>query len=286
MMARGRSGVDGAMPGHDDDYEAYVKYLYERDVAPHLFRGRLRRHHPFEWYEEFEYPLERLAQANASLRLLSITSDEYETFRPKALAGVIRDASLGVGTNARALQDLGFAETIDSEYLTLARGMRPDHLPAEELEMLRRFGFPEVAENLAGILWVVREHATTAPSRNRDLLPTGEMRIVEQVLDQAAKDHDRIGEIEDELVALRRSQEQPPPEAVQRLADEARSRKKPRRWWKGLGQIVQGAGISLSDVAVVVGLGSAGVTPAWAALVSVTVGVGTIMEGIGDLRGE
>jgi hypothetical protein len=272
------------MPEDDGGYEAYVKYLYDRDVAPAVSRHRPNRH-PMKRYDEYEYPLDRLARADATVRLINATSDPYDTFRPGAMARVIRDTSMGVRANSEMLSDLGFAETLHSEFPTLAVGMRPEHLPPQEAELLRRYGFPEVADNLPGILYVVREHAVAAVGRYQEVPPTTELRNVEQRLDQAVIDHDRICEIEEELVVLRRAEESNS-NAVERLTEEAESKKKPRRWWKGLGQIIAGAGISLGDAAVAVGLGTAGVAPAWGALISVTVGVGTAMVGIGELRGE
>lgn len=275
---------DHPVPEDDGGYEAYAKYLYDRDIAPSVSRHRPGRH-PMGRYEEFEYPLSRLARADATLRLVVATPDVYGTFRVQALESVIRDTSMGVEANSRMLNELGFAETLDSEYSTLARGMRPEHLPPEEATLLRQLGFPEVADSLPGILYVVREHARTSVSSYQDLSPTAAMRDVVERLDQAGQDHNRLGEIEEELAALKRAKESDSA-AVQRLNDEAKSKKKPRRWWKGIGQIVQGVGISLGDGAVAVGLGTAGVAPAWGALISVTVGVGTVMGGIGDLRGE
>jgi hypothetical protein len=268
----------------DGGYEAYVKYLYDRDIGPAVSRHRPGRH-PMEWYDEYEHPLDRLARADAILRLIEATSDPYDIFRPQALARVIQDTATGVRANSEMLADLGFAETLDSEYSTLARGMRPEHLPTQEAELLRRYGFLEVAENLPGMLYVVREHAVASVGTYQEVPPTGELRNVVERLDQAAQDHDRLAEIEEELAALRRAEESNS-SAVQQLNDEAQSKKKPRRWWKGLGQIIAGAGISLGDAAVAVGLGTAGVAPAWGALISVTVGVGTAMVGIGELRGE
>jgi hypothetical protein len=273
------------MPEDDGGYEASVRYLYERDIAPRVSGYRPRRRHPLEWGEEFEYPLSRVAEADLTLRLIAATPDVYATFRPHALERVIRDASTGIGANTRMLRELGFAETIDSEFAMLAQGMRPEHLPAEEAALLRRYGFPEVAENLPGMLYVVREHARASVGRYQELPPTQEMHNLEERLDQAAQDHRRLAEIEEELTVLKRAQEWNT-SSGQRLNDEAESTRKPRRWWKGIGQIVQGVGISLGDAAVAVGFGTAGVAPAWGALISVTVGVGTIMGGIGDLRDE
>jgi hypothetical protein len=76
---------------------------------------------------------------------------------------------------------------------------------------------------------------------------------------------------------------------MQALNQEAADKKKPRRWFKGLGHIVQGAAMSLADLGLAFGVLDFAVgveTRSWGALVSVTAGVGTIMNGAGDLRNE
>ena len=65
--------------------------------------------------------------------------------------------------------------------------------------------------------------------------------------------------------------------------------KKQRRWWKGLGQIVQGAAISGADIGLALGvlhipIPKGGET--YGVVMSVTAGVGTVMNGVGDLWGE
>jgi hypothetical protein len=163
--------------------------------------------------------------------------------------------------------------------------MKPEHLPPGEAELLRTLGFPDAADSLPGLIYLVREHAETSAARNR-VLPGTEMRNLRERLDQVAQDHARLSEIEEEIAALKHGNKEASAEPMRRLGEEAESKKRPRRWWKGIGQIVQGAGISLGDAAVACGLGAAGVAPAWTALVSVTLGVGTIMSGIGDLHNE
>jgi len=269
----------------DSGYEAYVRYLYDNDIAPVVSRYRATGRRHMEWDFEFEYPLAQLSRANAMLRAMAQTPNIYDTFRAQALEKLLRDTAQGVRANSSVLGDLGIADVIDREYSTIARGMRPEHLPPEEADLLRRFGFPDVADHLPGVLYMVREHAEASASRQREMPPSIEMGNLIERLDQAAKGHNRLGEIEEELAALKRSQESGSP-VSNRLDDEAASIKKPRRWWKGIGQIVSGVGISLGDAAVAVGLGTAGVAPAWGALISVTVGIGTAMGGIGDLRGE
>jgi hypothetical protein len=65
--------------------------------------------------------------------------------------------------------------------------------------------------------------------------------------------------------------------------------KKSRRWFKGLGQIGQGAALSIANVALAVGVIRFPVSPetqTWGALASVATGIGTVLNGVGDLRSE
>jgi hypothetical protein len=65
--------------------------------------------------------------------------------------------------------------------------------------------------------------------------------------------------------------------------------KKSRRWFKGVGQIAQGSALSIADVALAIGvlkLPVSAETQTWGALASVTTGIGTVLNGLGDLRNE
>lgn len=271
------------MPGDDGEYEGYVKYLYERNITP---SASGRRRHPFHFEEEFAYPISELGRADTILRFISATSDPYEIVKPLVLVQTLGRTRDGIESNLRVLNDLGFGAVLDSDYLTLARGMRVEFLPPQEAEVLQRLGFPDAASDLPALLYMVRRNAESVTGRNTNFLPTAEMSRLVETLDQARQDHNRLQSIEEEIIALRRDGGGDHKDSIDGLQAEAASKKKPRRWWKGIGQIVQGAGISLGDAAVAVGLGSGGVAPAWGALISVTVGVGTVMAGIGDLRNE
>jgi hypothetical protein len=64
---------------------------------------------------------------------------------------------------------------------------------------------------------------------------------------------------------------------------------KQRRWWKGLGQIVQGAAIAGADIGLAIGVLHIPIPDggeAYGVVMSVTVGAGTVMNGVGDLWGE
>jgi hypothetical protein len=276
------------MPEDNSEYEAYLKYLYDRDVAPAVSQFRMRDH-PMEMELTFTYPLGRLAEADAMLRLIAVTPDVYRTFHAQALARLIRETAGGVEQNSRVLSRLGVADILDSEYRTLAAGMRPEYLPADEAALLRSYGFPALADSLPGLVYLARAHADESAPNQREIRLSAEMDNLAERLRDAARDHERLGEIEEELAALKHAQKAgSAPErqlpAEKSLTDEAEAKKKSRRWWKGLGQVVSGAAVSLADTAFVAGPHVVVTGPAF--LVSVTAGIGTIMQGAGDLRGE
>lgn len=65
--------------------------------------------------------------------------------------------------------------------------------------------------------------------------------------------------------------------------------RKHRRWWKGLGQIAEGAALAVADVGIAVGAFKLPVSPetqTYGLVVSAAAGMGKIMNGLGDLRGE
>jgi hypothetical protein len=78
-------------------------------------------------------------------------------------------------------------------------------------------------------------------------------------------------------------------ETDKELIEKKEKAKKSRRWFKGLGQIGQGAALSIGDIALAARMLTFPVSPetqTWGALVSATTGVGMILNGVGELRGE
>ena len=98
------------MPEDDTQFEEYLRYLYERDIAPAVQRYLLTRRPRFEFGYEVEYPLNRLARANAVLRLADGTPDLYDIVRPAALTQTLRDVSQGAQTHSSMANELGFGE--------------------------------------------------------------------------------------------------------------------------------------------------------------------------------
>ena len=108
-----------AKSGGRAEYEAYLKYLWDRDAQEPARRHR-RRRHPLEWDEEFEYPLNELAAANRMLGAMSPLHDPYDAFRARALANVLRQVRTGVASNTRMLDEMGLLRTLDAIHLAAA----------------------------------------------------------------------------------------------------------------------------------------------------------------------
>lgn len=142
--------------------------------------------------------------------------------------------------------------------------MTAEHLPAEEDQLLRAFGFGRTTDNLDGIIYRVREAAAARRGLHRELPPSYELEWTRERIEESAKDHDRLSEIEEELAVVRgqRRQDSNRDKAEQStlieqqedLEQQSETKRKPRRWWKGIGQIVQGLAMSLADSGLAAGI--------------------------------
>jgi hypothetical protein len=106
--------------------------------------------------------------------------------------------------------------------------------------------------------------------QNGDVSVRQELKNCEKELDQAKQKFRKGLEMED----AEPSQEVP---------------KKSCRWFKGVGQIAQGSALSIAHVALAIGvlkLPVSAETQTCGAIASETKGIGTILNGVGDLRNE
>lgn len=156
------------------------------------------------------------------------------------------------------------------------------NLPAEELVVLRTHGFEISKDDLERAVYRVRQ--TARPSQHREITPSRALSAAGEALEEAAATYQANEDAQREhLRMLARDENEAP-----RHARNPPERKQPRIF-KGLGQIVQGAAMTVADVGLAVGAFHFPVSPetqSWGALASVTAGVGTVMNGVGDLRGE
>jgi hypothetical protein len=262
-----------------NEFRNYVQYLFDTQVQPQL--PRVREH--WRRMDEYEDIFGRLGHAHGLLTYISTntTADPYEVFTPQELFRGIYDAEAGVRFHYDIAEDSGILDLFDRDYNTLIAGIHTSDLPDEEAEILTMLGFGDIAVHLPGILYMARSQA----GQYSDESFRHKLTALNETLHQTGGQHrSRSLDVEESpRIRMRKPGEPEPPE--QPVPPEVR---KPRRWFKGVGQIVQGAAISLADIGLaagalrlpavqVAGLGT---------IASCAAGFGLISGGIGELRAE
>ena len=282
----------------DGEYEQYVEHLWNENVRPiaESHRPSPRRFPGEPWTWQVEEVLSQIRRASDVLDAIRGGLDPYD-LRTARLRRMISDVKQALRDHSALLESFGFADVIDSDYSMIARGMRPQHLPLQEADLMRELGFPRLAESLGGIVASVRQfEAGNSSDYRREVTPTRELERVVQVLDQMDDRLEKMEGLEDRLADLNRRQADAGGEDLRSIAEqrseiahEIEAIKPKRRWFKGLGQVAQGIALSTANIGLAAGAFKFQVseeTQTWGCLISVTTGVGTAMKGAGDLRGE
>jgi hypothetical protein len=233
-----------------------------------------------EW-DEVSYALDRLRAADEVLDFLRRSArDPYTTLRD--VDGVLGDAESGLSGVRRVLDETRFSELLDDHLDTLMRALSAEALPGWEAEVLDALGFPDLARtieartDLLGAEWRDGTARGAQVAREYQRAPASQaMKAAEQSIEKHRAERRAFAEDAKDAPASSSGQDGPP--------------EKHRRWWKGLGQIVQGAAIAGADIGVAIGvlhvpIPDGGET--YGVVMSVVAGVGTVMNGVGDLSGE
>jgi hypothetical protein len=243
----------------ETEYREFLGFLFERYVRPQLARVRSRHHHHVMDGDDFAYQLDRAVSSARIFRFIESHSgdddDPYNTFTKERLSRAVAETSYSLHFSNRLIQEAGFLDACEFHAREIADGITSVRLPDVDIEVLREIG-----------------------SLNPELEMRGLAYRAKAFLEQGAQSPGSRGLRQQ----LQRAEEE------LKGADEDTA-KKPRRWFKGVGQIAQGAALSIADVALVVGTLHLPVSPetkTWGALASVATGIGAICSGIGDLRNE
>lgn len=250
-----------------DDFRSFLQYIFDDYVRKRVDRLRLK--HPF--HHDWEYELDRLRAALHVLDYIQhyCSDDEsiYRTFNINALREAVEAVEQAVRRSTRGLREIGLLDAFDNYFDEILDGLDIDDFPEEEYELLRSIGFQNPKSDLQGIIYLLKvRHREWLLRRNLKRCVSSELKSATELLESAVKDL----KIEDQKTIV----EQP---------------KKSRRWFKGLGKIGRGAGVSIGDICLAAGILKFPVSPetqTWGAVVSTTAGVGMILDGIGELRGE
>tara|TARA_B110000977_G_C11066627_1_gene488023 strand:- start:1041 stop:1700 length:660 start_codon:yes stop_codon:yes gene_type:complete len=218
---------------------------------------------------EWGWESDRLISASNLLRYINHHCKEedeiYRTINRKRIEQLSSEIHDGVRTNRRMLEDSGFMDVIDSHYFEIVDGMKLEHMPQQELQIMRDLGSNDPETELSALMSIVKSRSKSKHSYNQEVGVSQQLNNIEEKLDQQ----------QNQLKELKKESDDQP--------------RKSRRWFKGLGQIAQGSALSIANVGLAMGaitIPVATETASWGAIVSSITGVGMVLNGIGEFWGE
>ena len=254
------------------EYREFLSFLFERYVRPRIARVRHRYRHHFE--DELSYHLDQAIRSAQVLRFVeSYCHDDeevYRTFTLERLKSAVSETRYSFDFSNRLADEAGFIEAIESHMREIADGLGAGYLPDADKDVLRETGSPNPEVELRSLVYRTKAWLERGDRRESELSLRQELRYAEEKLKDADDSFDKLVKAKKEET----SEEVP---------------KKTRRWFKGLGQVAQGATFSIANVALAIGTLKLPVSPetqTWGAMASVATGIGTVLSGIGDLRNE
>jgi hypothetical protein len=261
----------------DTEYQEFMAFIFEKYVRPRGVRLRERFHHHME--NEWQYHLYRAERATQWLRFLEAqcVSDEevYETFKEHRLGRAVADTRESYNFANRAMEEAGFLDAYEANASAILSGLNPQHVPEVDRQLLREIGSPNPELELLELVYQAKELLHKREFMHQETSIRQELKNLEAQLERADRDFDALIKLTSETAESDRPSKPP--------------RRKSRRWFKGLGQISQGAALSIANVALAVGALNFPVTPetrTWGAITSVVTGIGAILNGCGELRHE
>lgn len=244
----------------DAEYREFLDALARK----HLRLSQLHRKHFME-LDHLSYMLGRLQNLR---RLLSVAEeDTHDDEMLRLLAKKLENSHIESVLND--MERCGVFAAIEEDPQTLFANLRRSAVPEEDIEMLRAAGVPDPEAEVLLIIHYCRTHlGQDRYDRNLDIRdPLEVARQAEPVLERVAK---RMSGDEGETAS---------PEKI--------DGKKKRKLFNGIGKILSGGVLGAGNVL----LGCGGVLApnpaiAYGVIGSCAVAIGSLCQGVGDLRGE
>lgn len=255
----------------NDEYREFLKYIFNEYIRPRIHRIGRYYDHPKMWHH-WEYEWRGLKRAVDLINYINNHCDDsddiYETFTLERLRRAVGEIEEGVLWNNRIAEETGFLDALDAYYDEIVEGLEAELFPESEYDLLKEFGSKDPKSDIKGIIYILKARKKRAYPSNKEV-----------PISKGLKDTvERLSKAEEQF----KEKDEKEPMKVEKP-------KKSRRWFKGLGQIGQGAALSIGDIALAAGMLQFPVSPetqTWGSLVSATTGVGMILNGVGELRGE
>ena len=254
------------------EFRNFLEYVYNEYLRKRLHRiGRYFDHPKMYHYWEYEWRgLKRALHVIAYINAYCDDVDDiYRTFRIERLRRAVNEIESGVQWNNRLANEIGLLEALDQYYAEIVSGIDISDFPSQEVDILSEFGFESPSTDLQGIIYLLkmRQREKQKLQKEKSCVSSELKRTVEI-----------LSSVQEEFI-----------EKDEKSNETSEPPKKSRRWFKGLGKIGQGTAMSIADICLATDLLKFQVsteTKTWGVLVSTTAGIGMILDGIGELRGE
>ena len=252
-----------------EEYKQFLEYVFNEYIRTRIHRIR-HRHFEGLFHHRYCCPMQMAEEASHLLRFIDThcehSDDIYEAFTLRRLARLAEEVQNTLKFNNDVARDSGFADALDAHFPEIVDGIMAEYMPEAEQEILSQLGSTNPKADIQGMVSVVKSHKELWARRSNDMRFSGQLEHIEE----------RIGRAEKEFREAANAKE-PPKE------------KKSHRWFKGLGHILQGAVLSIADIGLAAGCWTFPVSPetqTWGTLVSATTGVGMVLIGAGEWKGE
>ncbi len=269
------------------EYKEFLSHLFNEHVQP-----RLR--HAWDYWNPPKYPWRnmknRLQKASSLLRYINEqcagASEVYGTFRPSGLEELVEEIRRNEVFNTNILERSNILGCLDTYYDEIVAGLNSDLFSNGELQLLKDFGVRDPSFEVKSLLYFLqRDENLRRPEHDRssvkdNLSISEKLERVEARLNWADKEVVRLGK--DHSDKEKEGEPSPTREAV-------KSHDHTMRIFKGLAEITVGTALSLGDIALMIGavhLPVSTETESWGVFVSTSTGIGKILKGVGELRGE
>ncbi|MBP7997941.1 MAG: hypothetical protein V9G20_23920 [Candidatus Promineifilaceae bacterium] len=255
------------------EYEEFVGYIYHEHIENRLarIRSRIMRH---RLDDELQHHIDELSKAIRAIRLIREYAEDDETinrsFTPEMLDRTLSRVEQGTRFNNRIIVETEIVDIIQDYFGEIVEGMKVDHFPKEDFEILRQSGSVDPHREVVAMIHLVRSRKERFIQESRNVRFSQRLKQTLEHIEEIRKALPKESHPKQNEPGIKNN-------VVKRAT------------LKGIGSIAQGAMLTITDLTLAAGWWNVSLpieTTTVGAVVSATTGVGMILSGVGELRGE
>lgn len=244
------------------EWRKFIKQIYYDSLLSKLSETR-KHFHPFEFHES-AHEYERILRAMRALRFIESNFQDKDEltkyFTSEYLKQILSSIENGLSLNERYIIDTGISEVIEKYFDEILEGIEIKDFPRADITALRESGSNSPKRELQfSITRIKKERRISYESKNKKF--SYDVKYSKEKIS----------------------------ERKERISDSDNKEKPKKRIFKGLGNITRGSILTFVDVSLLMGAWTIPFSPettSVGAVVSITTGIGDIMSGVGEFRGE